>query len=84
MSEKTLDILDCTIRDGSYVIDGQWTAEDVRDITSGLAEMGFRYIEIGNGIGMGATRKGVRSILTDEQFLKTYAWLQNGVVILYG
>lgn len=68
MSEKTLDILDCTIRDGSYVIDGQWTAEDVRDITSGLAEMGFRYIEIGNGIGMGATRKGVRSILTDEQF----------------
>lgn len=71
MYNKTIDILDCTIRDGSYVIDGQWSREDVRDITAGLAETGFKYIEIGNGIGLGASRKGVNSILTDKEYADT-------------
>src|SRR5687767_13865785 len=63
-----VEILDCTIRDGSYVIDGQWSKEEVKALTFELAQNGFPYIEIGNGIGLGASRKGVNTILTDEEF----------------
>lgn len=65
-----ISILDCTIRDGSYVIDGQWTSDEVLQLTSALAENGFEYIEIGNGIGLGAARKGVNTILSDEEFAR--------------
>lgn len=68
-----VEILDCTIRDGSYVIDGQWSADEVRQLTADLAGNGFRYIEIGNGIGLGASRKGVNTILTDEEFAEIAA-----------
>ena len=54
MSE--IEVLDCTIRDGSYVVDGQWSPDEIMGITKGLAENNFTYIEVGNGIGMGAHR----------------------------
>lgn len=63
------EILDCTIRDGSYVINGQWSREDVAGITKALSEAGFKYIETGNGIGLGAHRRGVASICTDEEYV---------------
>jgi 4-hydroxy 2-oxovalerate aldolase len=68
-----VEILDCTIRDGSYVIDGQWTKEEVSFLTKELAENGFPYIEVGNGIGLGASRKGVNSICTDEEYVSLAA-----------
>jgi 4-hydroxy 2-oxovalerate aldolase len=67
------EILDCTIRDGSYVINGQWTANHVEKITRALVEAGMKHIEVANGIGLGAHRKGVKSILTDEQYVSLAA-----------
>jgi 4-hydroxy-2-oxovalerate aldolase len=67
-----LDILECTIRDGSYVIDGRWTFEEVGNIVRELARAGFRYIEIGNGTGLGACRQ-TPSLLTDDQYLRAAA-----------
>jgi 4-hydroxy-2-oxovalerate aldolase len=51
-------ILDCTLRDGSYVIDFQFTAEDTALIVSGLDSAGVSYIEVGHGLGLGAARAG--------------------------
>ncbi len=65
-----VEILDCTIRDGSYVIDNNWTAADIKSITHGLVECGFQYIEVGPGIGLGAHRKNVKSICTDEEYVR--------------
>lgn len=68
-----IDILDCTIRDGSYVVDGNWTQEEVKNITQGLSDNNISYIEVGNGVGLGAQRCGVISKCTDEQFIQTAA-----------
>lgn len=65
-----VEILDCTIRDGSYAIDNNWTPFDIKAITQGLVECGFQYIEVGPGIGLGANRKNVKSICTDEEYVR--------------
>lgn len=65
-----VDILDCTIRDGSYVINGQWSREEILGLTKELAENKFKYIEIGNGIGLGAHRKGFSSLCSDEEYVE--------------
>ena len=51
-----LNILDCTIRDGSYATNYQWDNEDVRKIVSTLADCGIPFIEVGNGTGLGMYR----------------------------
>lgn len=51
-----VEILDCTIRDGSYATHYYWKPEVLQKIVTTLAECGIRYIEIGNGTGMGAYR----------------------------
>lgn len=51
-------LLDCTIRDGSYAIDFKFTAADTALIAGLLDSAGLRYIEIGHGLGLGASRVG--------------------------
>lgn len=51
-------VLDCTIRDGSYAIDFKFTAEDTALIVGLLDAAGLRYIEIGHGLGLGASDAG--------------------------
>lgn len=51
-------ILDCTLRDGSYVIDFQFTAADTENIAYQLDKVGFSYIEVGHGVGLGASERG--------------------------
>ena len=48
-----LEILDCTIRDGSYATNYQWDGDILRKIVSTLSQIGIKYIEIGNGVGLG-------------------------------
>ncbi len=52
------DILECTLRDGSYAIDFQFTAVDTESIGRALDLAGFPYIEVGHGIGLGASEQG--------------------------
>lgn len=54
-ADRRVDILECTLRDGSYAIDYQFTAEDTGVIALGLERAGFRYIEIGHGLGLDAS-----------------------------
>lgn len=54
----TVNILDCTIRDGSYAVDFKFTANDAGLLCALLSRVGFRYIEVGHGIGLGASAAG--------------------------
>lgn len=58
MMGSDLEILDTTLRDGSYVIDFQFTAEDTALIASVLESAGIGLIEIAHGLGLGAAREG--------------------------
>jgi len=66
-----IDILECTLRDGSYSINYQFTAEDTAVIALALEKVGFRYIEIGHGIGLNASSCKGKAAETDEMYLKT-------------
>jgi 4-hydroxy-2-oxovalerate aldolase len=74
------DIMEFTLRDGSYVIDFQFTAEDTAALVSALESAGFRWIEVGHGLGLNAADKGKRhAAATDEAHLqaqtaKTARW----------
>lgn len=67
---QTTKILDCTLRDGSYAINFQFTARDTAIIAGQLDLAGFELIEIGHGVGLGASQRnhGVAAE-TDEAYL---------------
>src|SRR5690606_35076494 len=68
------DILEVTLRDGSYVIDFQFTAEDTAALVSALEAAGFHWIEIGHGLGLNASETGKRrAAASDEQHLEAAA-----------
>ncbi len=60
-------LLDCTLRDGSYAIDFQFTAADTRAIAQRLDALGFEYIEVGHGVGIGASAR-IPAAATDEAY----------------
>jgi 4-hydroxy 2-oxovalerate aldolase len=62
-----MTVLECTIRDGGYAIDFQWTAEEIAHIVGELAAVGFTHLEIGHGIGLGGSRGSAPARCTDEE-----------------
>ena len=74
MDSKSLRILECTLRDGSYTIDFQFTARDTTIIAAALENVGFDLIEVGHGLGLNASNagKGVAAA-TDEEYLQAAA-----------
>lgn len=72
--DKKVQILDCTLRDGSYAIDFQFTPEDTAIIAVALEKAGINFIEIGHGLGLNASNMGEgRAAATDDEYLKTAA-----------
>ena len=72
MSFNNVKILDVTLRDGSYAIDFQFSCAQQRLITQGLEKLGFNYVEIGHGQGLGAGSLGNSMALhSDEDYLRT-------------
>ena len=49
-----LNIIENTLRDGSYVVDFQFNKKQTSEISKGLNELGFKLIEVGHGLGLGA------------------------------
>ncbi|MGL9621715.1 hypothetical protein QRQ56_27395 [Bradyrhizobium sp. U531] len=69
-----LRILDTTLRDGSYMIDFKFTARDTAVIGKQLEAAGFELIEIGHGVGLGASQRGYGNAAeTDEAYLSAAA-----------
>lgn len=72
--QEAPSILEVTLRDGSYLIDFQFTADDTQLIGRALDAAGFRWIEIGHGLGLHASDcgKGVAAA-SDEEYLAAAA-----------
>lgn len=69
-----VDILEVTLRDGSYLIDFQFTAEDTAVIARALQAVGVRWIELGHGVGLnGSNNTAPRAAATDEEYLEAAA-----------
>lgn len=69
-----LKLLDTTLRDGSYVIDFQFTSNDTAVIAARLDEAGAHYIEVGHGLGLRAgSRPDMRQPEADEAYLEAAA-----------
>jgi 4-hydroxy-2-oxovalerate aldolase len=67
-------LLDTTLRDGSYVIDFQFTPADTINIGKAIKDTGVDFIEIGHGLGLGAGSKPhMRSPAPDEKYLEAAA-----------
>jgi 4-hydroxy-2-oxovalerate aldolase len=70
MSRQT-HLLDCTLRDGSYLIDYHFTADDTYVIASALASAGLARIEVGHGLGLDAQKKGKgKAADSDERYVE--------------
>ncbi len=68
------DILEVTLRDGSYLIDFQFTAEDTATTAAALESIGFRWIEVGHGLGLNASQAGKgMAAATDEEYMEAAA-----------
>ena len=69
-----VELLECTLRDGSYAIDYTFTAKDTSQICRALQGAGFPLIEIGHGTGLGSTEYGPDPAAeSDETYLKAAA-----------
>ncbi len=69
-----VDVLETTLRDGSYAINFQFTASDTAIIAAALEKAGFRLIEIGHGVGLNASASGKGTAAeTDEAYLQAAA-----------
>lgn len=72
--ERGPAVLDTTLRDGSYAINFKFTASDTAIISSALEQAGVKWIEIGHGVGLNASRCGKgEAAETDEAYLKAAA-----------
>jgi len=54
-NHKNIQLLDCTLRDGSYANHFQFTSRDTAHICSSLEGAGVLNIEVGHGLGVGAS-----------------------------
>ena len=65
-----MNILDTTVRDGSYVVDFKFTLDDVNSIVNKAARLGIKYIEIGHGMGLNASSvQHGESLHTDVEYM---------------
>ena len=68
------EILEVAVRDGSYLIDFQFTAQDTALFVSALEGVGFRWIEVGHGIGLNASNSGHgMAATTDDEYMEAAA-----------
>lgn len=68
--------MECTLRDGTYVVDFMIDKDTFYTFTKDLIIAGFQNIEVGHGLGLGAFRK-YSSGFTDEELWKKLAPLTN-------
>ena len=67
---KKINILETTLRDGSYAVNFSFTSADTSIICKELEAAGFKYIEIGHGVGLNASNHGHgQADQTDEEYM---------------
>jgi len=74
MTSPTPAVLECTLRDSSYAVEFQFTAAHTAKIARALEDAGFDFIEIGHGLGLGASTPAIGvAAETDEAYLEAAA-----------
>lgn len=76
---NTAKIIDCTLRDGLYVVDHQMPIKHFDILFQQFEKFGLDYVEVGHGLGVGGSRFGVATpfvekdlyALADSTFLNT-------------
>ncbi len=69
-------LLDCTLRDGSYAVNFQFTAEETSALATALEQAGLAWIEIGHGVGLCASQRGYGDAAeTDLAYMQAAAGL---------
>jgi 4-hydroxy 2-oxovalerate aldolase len=56
-----VELLDCTLRDGSYAVDFQFDEGFVTNLLSRLDKTPVTKVEVGHGLGLEAERSGIRA-----------------------
>jgi 4-hydroxy 2-oxovalerate aldolase len=69
LSGRRVEILECTLRDGSYAVDFKFTENDTAVMAGVLDRLGFRWIEVGHGVGLGAAKAGKGTMPTSDERL---------------
>lgn len=74
LSNRLPVLLDCTLRDGSYAVGFQFTRRDTGRLCAALENAGIEFIEIGHGMGLGASspRHGI-AFESDEDYMAAAA-----------
>ncbi len=64
-------IMDVTLRDGSYAINFQFSEYETEKICTKVYDAGINYIEVGHGVGLdgSSTQNGI-ALCTDEEYLE--------------
>lgn len=62
-----VEILDCTLRDGSYAVDFQFTEETIANVLAGVEAAGIRFIELGHGLGLNAAEALSKPTLVSDE-----------------
>ncbi len=65
-----IEVLDCTLRDGSYLINFQFNTNDTYHISKLLEKAGLKYIEVGHGLGLDAGKNKGSSLENDIDYIK--------------
>ncbi|QTC43172.1 4-hydroxy-2-oxovalerate aldolase [Bacillus sp. V3] len=68
-SDKPIKVTEVCLRDGSHVMQHQFTEEQVRHVTRELDEAGMHYIEVSHGDGLGGSTLQYGKSLVDEMKL---------------
>ncbi len=67
-----MELLDCTLRDGSNVVGAGFSREITETIIKSLIESGIKVIEMGHSSGLGGNEAGIKvAPLSDEEYIET-------------
>lgn len=69
MEHREINILETTLRDGNYLVNFQFTAADTAWLCRELENCGVRLIEIGHGLGLGASRVQTPAAASDADYI---------------
>ncbi|MFI6442217.1 hypothetical protein [Streptomyces sp. NPDC050759] len=72
-SDHRVEILDCTLREGSYAVDFQLPAATIERVLIELEESGVHHIELGHGWGLNGHTMARPSLVPDEEAFRIAA-----------
>lgn len=64
-ANQNIQLLDSTLRDGSYTVDFKYTKTHIETIVRGLLDAGIKWIEIGHGMSAGLDKRYPTPLVED-------------------